>query len=411
MKDPDNTIQVNKFARRERHMRVFSKTMVARNYAMEFLSLIFSPVSRGIRESAPIITAKNLFRSVVDFISEKLPVSPQKRLFAQAVVLSVGVVFVTSFSTAGTFSPSSTGYAADRGGSYAVTGEFLVSDEHGYLIKMNPQTHESNRVGLTDYAVHTVASGETLSTIAERYGVSSNTIKWENNISNANSIRIGQNLLVPPVNGISYTVKRGDTLGSISNRYEIKSEAIIAQNNLESETIRQGQSIFLPGAEPIVPAPVVAQAPRNVTATRDVRTAPAAVSAAPSSATPATGRPFIFPTRGNITQGYRAGHYAIDIADRSRPPVWSAGGGTVVTSSVGTWGGGYGNHVIIDHGNGLRTLYAHLGSVNVSAGQWVNQGDVIGMMGNTGRVYGATGIHLHWEVHLNGVRQNPRNYY
>ena len=391
-------------------MRVFSKTVVLKNYAADFLSFSLSPFSKLYNEFTPVLRVRRFFRSASLFISEKLPVSPQKRLLTQAVALSISTIFVTSFSTAGTFSSTSMGYSADRGGTYAVTGEFLVSDEHGYLVKMNPQTHESNRVGLTDYAVHTVSSGETLSTIAERYGVSSDTIKWENNISNANSIRVGQNLLVPPVDGIGYTVERGDTLSSIAKKYEIETDSIVAQNNLESETIRQGQNIFLPGAEPIVPSPVIAQAPRSTPSVSTASSVPA-VSAAPSSATPSTGRPFIFPTRGNITQGYRAGHYAIDIADRSRPPVWSAAAGTVVTASVGTWGGGYGNYVVIDHGNGLRTLYAHLGSVNVSNGQWVNQGDVIGMMGNTGRVYGATGIHLHWEVHLNGVRQNPRNYY
>jgi len=114
---------------------------------------------------------------------------------------------------------------------------------------------------------------------------------------------------------------------------------------------------------------------------------------------------------GSITNGYKAGHYAIDIADRSKPAVWAAGGGTVVKASSGTWGGGYGNHVIIDHGNGVKTLYAHLDSLNVYDGQAVSQGDVIGIMGNTGRVYGATGIHLHWEVIDNGVKKNPTLYY
>ena len=101
----------------------------------------------------------------------------------------------------------------------------------------------------------------------------------------------------------------------------------------------------------------------------------------------------------------------MDIGDRSRPPVWAAGGGTIVKASSGTWGGGYGNHVIVDHGGGLQSLYAHLGTLNVYKGQYVNQGDILGMMGNTGRVYGVTGIHLHWEVRKNGVKHSPYNYY
>ncbi len=408
--DPDSTLRVNKFARRERHMRVFSKTVVLRNYACEFLSFCISPLLRVCEESAAAVTVKKYSATVAGFVRDLLPTSPQKKLLSQAAAISIGAIFLMSFSTTANFTSVSASYSTDRGGAYSISSDVLVADEYGYLIKMNPQTHASNRIGLTDYAVHTVVAGETLSTIAQKYGLSSNTIKWENNISNANAIRIGQSLLVPPVDGIGYTVKRGDSLGSIAKQYNVKVESIIAQNSLASETIRQGQSLFLPGAEPLAPPPVIAQAPRNATVSRDTRSVPA-VSAAPSSAAPVAGRPFIYPTTGNITQGYRAGHYALDIANRSRPPVWSAGGGTVVTASSGTWAGGYGNHVIIDHGNGLRTLYAHLGSVNVSSGQWVNQGDVIGMMGNTGRVYGATGIHLHWEVHLNGVRQNPRNYY
>ena len=114
---------------------------------------------------------------------------------------------------------------------------------------------------------------------------------------------------------------------------------------------------------------------------------------------------------GKISKGYRGGHYALDIADRSKPPVWAAASGTVVTASTGTWGRGYGNYVVIDHGDGIQTLYGHMDSVNVYAGQVVSQGDVVGIMGNTGRVYGVTGIHTHWEVIINGVKVNPINYY
>jgi murein DD-endopeptidase MepM/ murein hydrolase activator NlpD len=130
-----------------------------------------------------------------------------------------------------------------------------------------------------------------------------------------------------------------------------------------------------------------------------------------STDAPTVGKVFIRPTRGIITQGYKRGHYALDIADASKPPVWAAGSGTVIKASSGTWGGGYGNHVIIDHGNGMQTLYAHLDYLDVSNGDYVSQGAVIGRMGRTGRVYGRTGIHLHFEVRKNGVKQNPAAYY
>ncbi len=408
MSHTDETLQVNKFVRRSRHLRVFSKAIVVKDYTFDFFYSLSTNFSKLWGNFGPLIKVKQFSLGLQNFISDLLPISPQKRLFSQAVFVSVGIVLAMSVTASGGLLASSTTYSSVYMDSYSFSGDILVSDEYGYIIKTNPQTHSSNRIGLTDYAVHTVASGESLSVIAGLYGLSADTIKWENNISNVNSIRAGQVLLVPPVDGIGYSVKRGDTLGKVAQTYNISVESILAQNNLSNDTIAQGQKLFLPGAKPLAPPPVLAQSSaRNSVATRDVR----AVSAAPSSSVPIAGRSFIFPTRGLITQGYRAGHYALDIADRSRPPVWSAGAGTVVTASVGTWGGGYGNHVVVDHGNGLQTLYAHLGSVSVGSGQWVDQGDVLGMMGNTGRVYGSTGIHLHWEVHLNGVRQNPRNYY
>ena len=86
----------------------------------------------------------------------------------------------------------------------------------------------------------------------------------------------------------------------------------------------------------------------------------------------------------------------------------SAASGTVIKAYSGGWGGGYGNHVMIDHGNGMMTVYAHLSSVGVSTGQSVSAGQVIGRVGNTGQ---STGPHLHFEVRINGVKQNPLNWY
>ncbi|MCB0749246.1 MAG: M23 family metallopeptidase [Ignavibacteriae bacterium] len=96
------------------------------------------------------------------------------------------------------------------------------------------------------------------------------------------------------------------------------------------------------------------------------------------------------------------------MANSSRPPIWATAGGVVVTAKGG-YNGGYGNHVIIDHGNGFQTLYAHAEELYVSEGETVTKGQVIAKMGNTGRVYGATGIHVHYECHQNGRKINPYN--
>ncbi|MFH1284925.1 MAG: M23 family metallopeptidase [Candidatus Peregrinibacteria bacterium] len=400
------TLQVNKFARRNRHLRIFSKKNLIKIHLFDAVKFVAKPVVSVLK--TPVFAGiRRYLAGVKTRISGLLPTAPQKRLVFHAIILSAAAIFVSSFTPGGSFVAASMTYSTDYISSYALPGDVLVSDEDGYLVKVNPQTNVSNRIGMTDYAVHTIESGETLSLIAQRYGIGVETVMWENNIGNANSIRTGQKLLIPPVDGISYTVSSGDTLDKIAKKYNISADSIIAQNGLDSDSVYKGQNLFLPGTKPLFPVNIASSDTRAYSATRSVNYA----NVSSSTAAPTIGKIFIFPTKGKITQGYHAGHYAIDIADRSKPPVWAASGGTVSKASTGTWGGGYGNHVIIDHGNGLQTLYAHLDSVNVAVGQYVNQGDVIGIMGNTGRVYGVTGIHLHWEVIQDGVKQYPGNYY
>lgn len=399
------TLTVNRFARRNRHLKIFSKGYVIKTHVLDALGYIWKPIAKVFETSAALSLGRS-FNLVKNRILDVLPTSPQKRLLFQAVAISISAMIVTSLSPGGTFTAASMTYSTEYMDAYEIQGNILVADSDGYLVKINPQTDVASRVGLTDYAVHTVESGESLSVIAERYDLRVETIAWENGITNGNKLRIGQKLMIPPVDGVSYKVKSGDSLEKIAKKYEITAEAIVAQNSLESETLAKGESLFLPGAKPIYPtAPAIAGDYRVQAVTRTDR------SYASSSDVPAVGKIFIFPTTGKITQGYHGGHYAYDIADRSKPPIWAAGGGTVIKASSGTWGGGYGNHVIIDHGDGVQTLYGHMDSLNVSEGQWVSQGDVIGIMGNTGRVYGATGIHVHWEVIINGVKMNPGSYY
>ncbi len=399
-------LQVNRFARTARHLKIFSKSTLIKLHALDILKAFSFPFKK-LFETSAFIQIRRLIISLKLFVSEFIPVAPQKRLLFQAGAISFLALAISSLTPGGTFTAVSMGYSTDYIASYSLPGDVLVSDEDGYLIKVNPQTNDSNRIGMTDFAVHTIEDGESLSVIAARYGVDVETIMWENNLSNANTIRAGQKLLVPPVDGVSYQVASGDSLEKIATKYKITSESIIAQNALDSESVYKGQDLFLPGAEKIMPVNTIAADYKASSISRDVDYS----SVSSSSDTPVVGKIFIYPTIGTITQGYHAGHYAIDIADSSKPPVWAAGGGTVTKVSTGTWGGGYGNHIIIDHGNGLETLYAHLDSVNVYEGQWVNQGDVIGIMGNTGRVYGVTGIHLHWEVIQDGVKQYPGDYY
>lgn len=321
----------------------------------------------------------------------------------------VAVIFIIGSVTP--FGTTAEGMYVGDYASYVDTSAFssgIVSDEEGYLTKVNPQTNQGDRSNMSDNFVHSVESGETLSTIAEDYGLKTSTLLWENNLGNANSLKVGQKLVIPPVDGVSHNVSKGESIEKIAKEYGVEAETIRKQNNILIADVNEGDEIFVPGAAPLVTETRTTPA-RVGTSTRVSVGTPVALAG--SSAVPAGDRPFIFPTRGKITQGYHAGHYAIDIADASMPPVWAAGAGKVTKASSGTWGGGYGNHVIIDHGNGLQTLYAHLDYLTVGVGDVVDQGEVIGRMGRTGRVYGRTGIHLHFEVILNGVKQLPTNYY
>ena len=116
------------------------------------------------------------------------------------------------------------------------------------------------------------------------------------------------------------------------------------------------------------------------------------------------------PVSGTVSSrfGVRGGatHKGLDIAAPKGTPIYAAASGTVITSAYG-WNGGYGNYVVINHGNGINTAYGHCSSLVAKVGQTVNAGDLIAYVGNTGDSYGN---HLHFEIRVNGVAQNPQNY-
>lgn len=251
---------------------------------------------------------------------------------------------------------------------------------------------------------HVVSAGETVSGIAEQYGISTETILWANNLQARDLIGIGDKLKIPAVSGVLHTVKEGDTLGSIAERYGVDQKAIVDYrgNDLsEPFTLHAGQLVMVPGGrmpDPPRPAPVsrgAAPAPENVSGR--------APSAAPASGG-ATGR-FAWPTAGPIFTYFGAGHAGIDISPPYGTPIYAADGGRVI--SVLQWDYSYGWHLIIDHGNGYQTLYAHASRFNVSVGDYVDKGQLIAWVGSTGK---STGPHLHFEIHLNGVAVDPLKY-
>lgn len=243
-----------------------------------------------------------------------------------------------------------------------------------------------------------VKSGDTLSTIALNFDISTDTIKWANNLDDSNAIKPGQKIKILPVSGIAHEVKAGDILESVAKKYSAEAQAILdfPFNDVPDDfRLKIGQVLIVPDGIQPQAAPVISKS-------RPVPQSFRTGVASPTFQAPGGGN-FIWPTRGIITQYFAWYHPALDIADRSGPPVVASDGGMVV---VAGWldNGGYGNRVVIDHGNGYSTLYAHFANVYVSAGQKVSRGQTIGQMGSTGR---STGTHLHLEIRYKGIALNP----
>ncbi len=260
------------------------------------------------------------------------------------------------------------------------------------------------RQEVTSYIIQ---SGDSLSEIAQAYGVSVATIMWENNLTLRSLIKPGDVIRVPPTSGIMHTVKKGDTIKKIAALYAAEQGRIISFNHLSEDgtDLQVGERIMVPGGEKINTAVSAPKTPiRNTTQVATHIAAPPSSAAAPS----ASG--YVWPSGAKtITQYYGIRHHALDIAGPWQTPTYAVRAGVVEKSQCG-WNSGYGCEIIINHGNGIKTLYAHHSKLLVSVGESVTAGQTIGLMGNTGNVRGVTGIHLHFEVLRNGARVNPLLY-
>ncbi|MDD5098431.1 MAG: LysM peptidoglycan-binding domain-containing protein [Candidatus Pacebacteria bacterium] len=237
---------------------------------------------------------------------------------------------------------------------------------------------------------HTVAKGESLSGIAEKYNISVETILLANELV-SNNIQPGQELLILPINGILHMVEKGETIDTIAKKYSANKDEVIEYNALDvSGDIYIGDVVIIPNGK----TPKV------------VKTTPAATPTYAQVVLPNSY--LIVPTIGIVSQGAhysytnsgKAYYTAIDISNQIGTPVVAAAGGQVQIMK-NKWP--YGNYVTILHSNGVVTLYAHLSffSRELVPGANVSQGQVIGYMGNTGRVVkanGGIGSHLHFET-------------
>lgn len=245
-------------------------------------------------------------------------------------------------------------------------------------------TSSAARVALVSY---TVESGDTLSSIAHRFNTSSDSIAYINGIASPDRLSVGKELSVMQnASGVVVKVVSGDTVSDIARRYGITALDIVKANDLyNASDISVGQILILPGAK----------------VTRSTQ----ALSRSSN---------FTWPLKGIITStfgmrihpvsGESSSHDGLDISGNAGSNVYAAGSGVVTFLG---WSGDYGRLIVIDHGGGTETKYAHLSGFEVALGDRVYAGDLIGYVGSSGNT---TGPHLHFEVRRNGTPVNPRDY-
>lgn len=228
-------------------------------------------------------------------------------------------------------------------------------------------------------SIYVVREGDSLSQIAEMFGVSTNTIVWANDLKRGSLIKPGETLVILPVSGVRHTVVKGDTLASLVKKYKGDMAEVLSYNNLsEGASLTVGEVVTIPYG--VAPQTVVTSSVRAV---------------AVGGGGPTLDGFFLRPVIGGVrTQGIH-GYNGVDIAAPTGTNVLASASGEVIVSRSYGYNGGYGQYVVIKHDNGAQTLYAHLSQNYVSAGTRVQQGQVIGAVGSTGR---STGPHLHFEV-------------
>lgn len=302
-------------------------------------------------------------------------------------------------------------YNLDLNDAYAKGGGLfndysLVADDEGYLSKSMP-TGERNYANREGLIMHTVESGENVSGIAYMYGLRTATILDNNpDLGAGNFLKPGQDLTILPRDGYLYKVKNGDTLADIAEEFDMKEDTIVKHNQSKVETLTEGDQLLLAG----VRSP---QATRYIAQAQTFQTG-AIIGTQPVSQAPNTVG-FVSPTPVNArySRGFTSWHPALDISRRDKswvPNVVAPVSGKVTKVAQYGWNGGYGSHIVIERDDGIEVLMAHFtaGKIYVSPGEQVVAGQIVGLMGTTGR---SSGIHLHIEVVQNGIKRNPLNYF
>ena len=275
--------------------------------------------------------------------------------------------------------------------------DIAVNSEGAALIKPDLVTTRKTKIPRTEIIDYTVEPGDSVSTIAENFDISVNTILWENNLSAYSLIRPGDKLTILPFTGIRHKVAKGENLSTISKKYKIDLEKIIEVNKLGvDQKLAVGEQLLIPEGRKII-----VYKPRTTVA----QTSLSAIKNIVSSKSNVASNKMCWPTDGHrISQYYSWRHLGLDIANKTGTPLYAADAGTVEYAG---WSNGYGYNIIINHGGGKKTRYAHASKLYVKQGDQVSKCGAIAAMGSTGW---STGPHIHFEVIISGKKYNPLNY-
>ena len=332
--------------------------------------------------------------------------------------------FVLIYSTTGILLAQQVALFAHKKNTQVKNEEFTIP-EAGRVTNENTieELHPTN--DKPTISIYVVQKGDTIASIAKQFDISANTVRFANDLSSKDTLKVGAKLVILPVTGIDYKVQKGDTISSIAKRFHADQKEILDFNDIDGTKIKIGMDLIIPNAEPLsptkekvspktpekkiedkkeivstpkqekttAPTPVVQQAPI-------VSPSPVESDTPESNVVQETKKIsdgyFIHPMPGSRLSQSLHGYNSVDFAAPLGTPILAAADGIVIVAKKDNgFSGGYGNYIVISHANGTQTLYSHLSKVSVNVEDVVKQGDEIGKCGRTGR---ATGNHLHFEV-------------
>jgi murein DD-endopeptidase MepM/ murein hydrolase activator NlpD len=359
-------------------------------------------------------------------------------LFTFRVILPVGLIFVPHHAEASILSAVASLFATKSAAASDITSDTNSQNMALLEAPVNENVHANQAVGgmsvegsalvaesstatadtittqqSNEIITYTVKTDDTIGGIAQKFGISANTIIWANNLSRTSNLKVGQSLVILPISGVQHKVVAGDTIQSLAKKYKGDAAEIVSFNDIQNNSLKKGDLIVIPDGELTTTTSTGSsdikssnpiKSPSSLL--KKIARVVAGVGLASADEISDGSGYYIRPIVGGVrTQGIH-GNNGVDLGEACGSNLYASAAGTVMISkNDGGYNGGYGNYVVISHSNGSQTLYGHMQATSVNVGDSVTQGQMIGLLGNSGKVHGVTGCHVHFEIR-NGIR-NP----